>query len=87
MQIPGWRTLDPDSLERAVLKTLASKGFSAVQVLERVRYNPESALGLLISPWANAALYWRSLQPWEAVSWSIWIWLLFGLKRRYARKT
>jgi predicted metal-dependent phosphoesterase TrpH len=74
MSIPGWQKMDPDRLEKAVLDTLATKRFSAVQVLERVRYVPQSIQGLIFSPIIISWYYWRSLQPWQAISWVLWIW-------------
>jgi len=75
MHIPGWDQMGPDELEKAVLETLSKKRFSAVQVLERVRFIPQSTLGLLLSPFGTLWIYWRSLQPLQAVSWVLWIWL------------
>ena len=82
MQIPGWHTMDPDQLEKAVLSTLKTKKFQAVEVLERTRYNPGTFLELLVAPLNDAGLYWRSLQPWEAVSWVAWIWVAFIVLRK-----
>jgi len=79
MRIPGWRLMDPDQLETMVLKILRKKGFEAVEVLERARYNPETSFGILVSPLNDAGLYWRSLSPWEAFSWVLWIWIAYGL--------
>jgi len=79
MQVPGWREMDADTLEKAVLKTLATERFQAVQVLERVRFIPGSFWGLLLSPFATLWLYWRSLQPLQSVSWVAWIWIIFAL--------
>jgi len=80
LRLPGWRDMDPDQLESAVLKTLKTKGFEAVEVLERARYNPETSLGLLLSPLNDAGLYWRSLSVAETFSWIGWIWLICGIQ-------
>jgi len=86
MRLSGWRQMDPDKLETAVLFALKIKRFEAVQVLERARYNPENLPELLAAPFADAFLYWRSLQPREAVSWVIWIWIMAFLYSFACRK-
>jgi hypothetical protein len=80
MQVPNWQKMGPDELQKAVLNTLAEKRFSAVQVLERVRFIPESAWGLLLSPLGALWIYWRSLQPLQSVAWVFWIWLCFPIR-------
>ncbi len=74
--IPGWQAMNPDQLEEAVLQTFKTKGFGAIQVLERARYNPESVPGLLAAPFLDGVIYWRSLEPLQAVSWVVWIWIV-----------
>jgi hypothetical protein len=74
IRLPGWQAMGPDPLEATVLQTLKERGFEAVQVLERARYNPETVPGLLVSPFMNTVIYWRSLEPLQAVSWVLWIW-------------
>jgi hypothetical protein len=86
MRLPGWQSMDPDKLEAEVLSTLKTRGFNAVQVLERARYNPENVAGLLLSPFVDALLYWRSLQSLEAVSWVVWIWITTFLYSFACRK-
>jgi hypothetical protein len=86
MRIPGWDKLSPDQLEAAIIKTLQTQRFAAVQVLERARYNPENVIQLLFSPLMNGLIYWRSLQPIEAVSWVSWIWLTFVILRGRKRR-
>lgn len=85
MLLPGWQALDPDQLEKAVLRQLKDKGFNAVQVLERARYNPENTAELLVTPFVDLFLYWRSLHIKQAVSWVAWIWLFCGIRRKYSR--
>jgi hypothetical protein len=86
MSIPGWQKMNPDELEKAVLETLSTKRFAAVQVLERVRYVPQSTLGLIFSPIAIGCLYWRSLQPLQAVSWLLCIWVIVFLYPRHKKQ-
>lgn len=76
MWIPGWQQLDPDRLEQAVLQILRKEGFGAVQVLERAVYRPGSRWKVLISPFVNLALYWRSLQLFQVLSWIGWVWFV-----------
>ncbi len=74
--------MDPDLLEKAVIVVLKKRGFSAVQVLARARYDPESVPGLLASPFMNGVIYWRSLEPIQTVSWVVWIWITAFLYSR-----
>ena len=82
MSIPGWGKMGPEELEKAVLETLSTKKFAAVQVLERVRYIPQSAFSLLFSPIAILWLYWRSLQELQVISWILWIWIAWTLRNK-----
>ncbi len=75
MPLPDWQSMDPDRLEKTVLEALKTNGFRAVQVLERIRFTPETVWGLLLSPLGTFWLYWRSLQPFQAISWVLWIYL------------
>ncbi len=73
MVIPGWQSLSPDAMEKSVLETLKRQKFNAVQVLERARFTPETPLGMLCTPIGVFWIYWRSLQPLQAISWLLWI--------------
>ena len=75
MLIPNWQGLDPATLEKTVLVQLKAKGFYAVRVLERAKYWPRGVWTLLISPFMNMLVYWRSLQLAQALSWVAWLWL------------
>jgi hypothetical protein len=87
MRIQKWQTMDPDTLERNVLVTLKREGYNAVQVLERVQYRPQTPVQLGLSPFAEIWLYWRLLQPLQAVSWAAWVWLLVFVRpsKRHSR--
>jgi len=63
MRLPGWQSMGPDALEKAVLHELKSKGFRSVAVLERQKS------------------YWRTLQPLQAISWTLWIWGVWFLRK------
>src|SRR5258708_3393425 len=82
MKIPGWRDLDPDQLEAVVIQHIKLRGFSAVQGLQRARFNPRRFRGFLASPVLNAGIYWRSLTGPEVVSWLAWIWMGWFLCRK-----
>src|SRR6185437_13599352 len=53
LRIPGWQAQGPAELQRTILAHLKKEGFNAVQVLERVKFFPETRLGLFLSPMAN----------------------------------
>jgi len=81
MQIPGWQTMDPPQLQAEVLKQLKTKGFNAVQVLERMKFWPAQPWQKAISGLANPIVYLRSLQPLQRVSCVIWL-LIGGMLLR-----
>jgi hypothetical protein len=86
MSISGWRRLDPDQLELVILLLLKKKGFSAVQVLERPKFWPETKVELVFSPLMNAVIYLRSLAPIQRAAWAAWLWgpwFLFGKRNIY----
>lgn len=85
VQVPGWQTMAPGSLEASLLYTLRNDRFNAVQVLERARYLHRNNIELIFSPVFNALYYWRGLGPWQAVSWACWIWLGWAVGLRWQR--
>ncbi len=74
MALPGWRQLSPEQIEPVVIKTLKDRGPDAVQVLERVRYEPQTRWQYVAAPLGALVIYVRLLQPAQAVSWVLWIW-------------
>lgn len=74
MRVPGWRALDPDPLEAAVLRGLRQKKFAAVQVLSRIPRRSDTPLALALDTPASLILHFRSLTFAQAVSWMAWIW-------------
>jgi predicted metal-dependent phosphoesterase TrpH len=87
--IPGWRRLTPDSLDRRIEETMASKRRQASRVIERVRPVWPARPGLSVLDSAVAAMsdgaeflgmfFWqltttRSLA--ERLSWLVWVWAL-----------
>lgn len=87
MRIPNWRAMDPDQLEQAILATLRAKTFDAVQVIEPVKFRPQTALELAVSPVADGWVYLRSLGWERALSWIAWIWLITGMSWLCGRRT
>ena len=79
MRIPGWQKMDPNQLEQAVLAKLR-EGFTATQVLERVIDRPGNTMELVLSPVRQCVICWRSLQPWQAIIWLVWIGLWVAIK-------
>lgn len=76
LRIPGWRSLDPDARQKAVMDTLRREGFRAVRVVARRRVAPSS--GPLL--WLDAPLgLWVMIRTftWSQVLVCLgWIWLL-----------
>jgi hypothetical protein len=82
MRIPGWRQMDPDSLEKAIISRLKIERFSAVQVLERVRFVPASKPALGASFFMAFLSLLEGLTPLLCISWVAWIFfgaLLYSL--------
>ena len=79
MALPGWQKLDPDKLEQAILKKLDKDRFDANLPLARAKFIPENVFELLVSPLAEAFVYWRSLQLLQVVSWTVWLWLGYAV--------
>lgn len=86
MTLPEWSALDPDQLETAILDHLRVERFTAVTVLEHPVFLSRNPLELTISPFGHLYYYWRSLTPWQALSWVIWIGVLSVALKRYVRK-
>jgi len=80
MRIPDWRAMDPDRLEAAILATLRTRKFDAVQVLEPVKFRPQTTFELLISPIVDAWVCLRGLGWERTLAWIAWIWLIAGIK-------
>jgi hypothetical protein len=84
IEIPGWRTMTPDSLDAAIEATIRSGGRSAVRVVERTRPTVESTVGLVaIGP----VVVWNliSTRSWaERVAWVVWLGAVAWIVRRWA---
>jgi hypothetical protein len=90
-RIPRWRTLPPDSLDRAIRRDIATHRRAAGRVVERRRPD-ESATPLGIASTAPQMLWLmlRTLAWPERASWMVWTWGLWavgrGLRRRRGRR-
>lgn len=84
--LPGWQSMDPDTLERAILNKLRTERFRSVSVLERIRYCAAAKIDAIIAPFASMIILWRSLTPILALSWLVWIWLGLFLYSLASRK-
>src|SRR5581483_5397123 len=74
VSVPGWRGLDPDGLERAVLARLR-EGFGSVRVLERSRVEPARGLRLWLDPLRGLWLMARGWTLVQCLCALAWIWL------------
>jgi len=79
MRIPGWQTLPPEALEKAVLAALARDKFQAVRVLERMKYFPENDWQFALSPLGNLWILSKTLGSRRALSCWVWIWVIYGM--------
>lgn len=62
----------------AVLRRLGA-GFSAVRVIERHRLRPDDWWPMWLTPVGLIWETWRSMGWTLTISWTLWIWVLFGL--------
>ncbi len=91
MRLPGWRDMSPDELGGAIEGTLHRERRRAVTVVERrVPYHHGSAVQLAATVPLLLWSHFRTLTPWERVSWLAWtaVWAAARLRRtrRDARK-
>ena len=91
MRLPGWRDMSPDELGGAIEGTLHRERRRAVTVVERrVPYHEGSAVQLAATVPLLLWSHFRTLTPWERVSWLAWtaVWAAARLRRtrRDARK-
>ncbi len=74
-RVPGWRAMNEDALERALLARLRSGGVAANEVLALRRWLPDSRLGSAFSVPINAVLLLRTASAAHALALLAWIWL------------
>lgn len=88
VRVPGWRDMAPDSLDRAIRRTLAAAGRAAARVVERRR--PTADARSLASPFdVLASAGWalcRALTWPERLACLAWLWLPVVV-RRVSRRT
>lgn len=88
MRIPGWRTLTPDSLDRAITYAIRTRGTAAARVLERPSPDPgRSRLALALTVPAVTWTLLRNLTWGERVSWIIWLAAALLIARAATRNT
>ncbi|MCK0189757.1 PHP domain-containing protein [Arenibacter sp. F20364] len=84
-KIPKWHQMDPDKKEKSILEILRSRDQSRVKVLmyqDRPFYSGEN---LLFQPFITLINYFRTLNIWQVISWTIWL-VLFQLLWNYRRE-
>lgn len=76
VRLPGWRSLDPDALQDALLRRLRAGGAGAVQVAERsMRVQPSPGMAVWLDP---VRASWRTARAWtwpQAAAALVWIWV------------
>ena len=85
MRLPGWRDMSPERLGGAIEDALHRERRRAVAVVERrVPYHEGTALRLAATVPLLLWSHFRTLTPWERVSWLAWaaIWAAFRTTRR-----
>lgn len=87
LTLPGWRNLDPRSVEGEVIRTLKSQGFKAVLPIVRVKHEPvEHTLALLVSdPPLQIWTLFRSLPVIHRLVFLLWL-VGIGVLEAGARK-
>jgi len=86
MQVPGWQVMDPPQLQNEVLRQIKEKGFSSVQVLERVKFWPAHEWQKVLSGPMNFWVYLRTLDPLQRLVSFAWLMIAgWVLKRIWKR--
>ena len=82
VRVPGWQEARDPCVP--LLGVLKAGGIETVQIAERHHLEDDSKWPLILTPEAMIWETWRSLTPWQAVSWLFWIWLtgLITVRRR-----
>lgn len=84
VRVPGWR----DDLGNAcsmLVSHLKTGGTGALQIVERHHLAPDSPWPLILTPVAVVWEIWRSLSPFQLLSWIAWVWVI-GLGFAQRRK-
>jgi hypothetical protein len=77
---PGWRARSSGLCD--TILTRLRQGFPAVRVLERHRLRPDSSWPVWLTPIGVVWETWRGMGWGLAVSWLVWIWITWSLRRR-----
>jgi hypothetical protein len=87
MRLPGHAAMGPEELGRAVLDKLGRDGFRAVEVVARVKREPDEGGLIALDPFLGLWTLARSLSLAQALCFAAWLWLwpaarLFPPRRR-----
>ena len=88
--IPGWRSMSPDSLGRAIEARLRSRDVNAVQVIKRKRFesvsNPYAAMGAYAFMPLIFAVMAEPKSIAETLAWVGWLGVIFLIVRVVRRR-
>ena len=87
MRLPGWRDMSPDQLGSAIEGALHRERRRAVTVVERrVPYHDGSAVKLAATVPLLLWSHFRTLNPWQRVSWLAWSAVWVAVRVRTSRR-
>ena len=87
MRLPGWRDMSPDQLGSAIEGALHRERRRAVTVVERrVPYHDGSAVKLAATVPLLLWSHFRTLNPWQRVSWLAWSAIWAAVRVRTSRR-
>ena len=87
MRLPGWRDMSPDRLGSAIEGALHRERRRAVTVIERrVPYHDGSAVKLAATVPLLLWSHFRTLNPWQRVSWLAWSAIWAAVRVRTSRR-
>lgn len=84
-QIPNWHQMDPDKKENSILEIIRNRDQSRVKVLMYQDRPFYSGKNLLFQPFITVVNYFRTLNFWQVISWTLWL-ILFQLLWNYRRE-
>ena len=87
MRLPGWPDMSPDELGSAIERVLHGERRRAVTVVERTMpYHGGSAVKLAATGPLLLWSHFRTLTPWERVSWLVWVAIWAAVRRSRVRQ-
>ena len=84
-QIPNWHQMDPEKKEKSILGIIRDRDQSRVRVLmyrDRPFYTEDN---LWFRPYITLVNYFRTLNFWQVLSWTLWL-VLFQLLWNYGKE-